>query len=89
MLPIILRPRFRASTQFGGQTYRVYVLTTTLNGAPLRVFVARLLTDNPSLLDQPAWLLVRLLPAILLVSALAGYFISRRASPLRRPRIRH
>jgi signal transduction histidine kinase len=67
------------STAFDGQTYRVYVLTTSLNGVPLRVFVARVLTDNPSLLDRPYSILIRFIPAMLLVSALAGYFISRRA----------
>jgi heavy metal sensor kinase len=70
---------FRKSTMFDGRRYRIYVLTTSLHGVPLRVFVARILTDNPDLLDQPAWILIRFMPAILLVSALAGYFISRRA----------
>jgi signal transduction histidine kinase len=42
-------------------------------------FVARVLMDNPGLLDQPVWILIRFIPAMLLVSALAGYFISRRA----------
>ncbi len=67
------------STEFNGQTYRVYMLTASLNGTPLRVFTARVLTDNPGLLDEPATILIRFLPAMLLVSALAGYFISRRA----------
>jgi signal transduction histidine kinase len=35
--------------------------------------------DNPGLLDQPVWILIRFLPPMLVVSALAGYFISRRA----------
>ena len=70
---------FSISTKFNGDLYRVYVLTTPLNGVLVRVFVARVLMDNPSLLDQPFWILIRSLPPMLLVSALAGYFISRRA----------
>jgi heavy metal sensor kinase len=70
---------FSISTEFNGDLYRVYVLTTPLNGLLLRVFVARVLMDNPGLLDQPIWILIRSLPPMLLVSALAGYFISRRA----------
>lgn len=73
------RNELRMSTTFNGQTYRVYVLTTLLNGTPLHVFVARVLMDNPKLLDEPFWVLIRFIPAMLLVSALAGYFISRRA----------
>lgn len=70
---------FSISTKFNGEVYRVYVLTTPLNGVLVRVFVARVLMDNPGLLDQPVWILIRSLPPMLLVSALAGYFISRRA----------
>ena len=73
------REELRKSMNYDGQTYRVYVLTTSLNGVPLRVFAARILMDNPGLLDQPALILIRFIPAMLLVSALAGYFISRRA----------
>jgi Signal transduction histidine kinase len=77
--------RFRMSTSFGGQVYRVFVLTTSASGKRIRIYVARKLTDNPSLLDQPVWLLIRFMPPMLLVSALAGYFISRRAlSPVAR-----
>lgn len=72
-------PELRESSTYNGQTYRVYALTASLNGVPLRVFVARVLMDNPSLLDQPALILIRFIPGMLLVSALAGYFISRRA----------
>lgn len=73
------RNELRMSTTYNGQTYRVYVLTASLNGKPLRLFVARVLMDNPGLLDQPALILIRFIPGMLLVSALAGYFISRRA----------
>lgn len=69
----------RMSTTFNGQTYRVYVLATSLDGTPLHIFVGRVLMDNPGLLDEPIWILIRFIPAMLLVSALAGYFISRRA----------
>jgi heavy metal sensor kinase len=67
------------STTFKGQTYRVFVLTKSVHGVPLRMFAARVLTDNPSLLDRPVTILIRFIPAMLLVAALAGYFISRRA----------
>ena len=70
---------FSISTRYNEDLYRVYVLTTPLNGVLVRVFVARVLMDNPTLLDQPVWILMRSLPPMLLVSALAGYFISRRA----------
>lgn len=73
------KDELRESMTFDGQRYRVYVLTTSLHGVPLRVFAARILTDNPEILDQPAWILIRFIPTMLLVSALAGYFISRRA----------
>ena len=66
-------------TWFGGQPYRVFVRSETLNNAPVRIFVAGSLTDNRSLLGRLAEILERSIPVMLLVSALAGYFISRRA----------
>jgi heavy metal sensor kinase len=66
-------------TWFGGQPYRVFVRSGTLNNAPVRIFVAGSLTDNRSLLGRLAEILERSIPVMLLVSALAGYFISRRA----------
>lgn len=70
---------FLRQTTFNGRLYRVYVRATSVNGTPVRVFVARTLTDDPSLLDRPPLILIRSIPVMLLVSGLAGYFISRRA----------
>lgn len=70
---------FSMSTKFNGDLYRIYVLTVPWNDTGIRVFVARVLMDNPDLLDQPFSILIRSLPPMLLVSAMAGYFISRRA----------
>ena len=64
---------------FGDEIYHVDIRESTLNGTPIRVFVARRLTDNPSLLNRPIWILIRFVPVMLLASALAGYFVSRRA----------
>jgi heavy metal sensor kinase len=66
-------------TSFAGQPYRVFVRSATLNKAPVRIFVAGSLTDNRSLLGRLAEILKRSIPVMLLISALAGYIISRRA----------
>ena len=69
----------RSDAWIGDHLYRVYVRSATLKGAPVRICVAGSLTDNRSLLARLAEILERSIPAILLISALAGYFISRRA----------
>ena len=66
-------------TSFSGQPYRVFVRSATLNNAPVHIFVAGSLADNRGLLGRLAEILERSIPIMLLISALAGYFISRRA----------
>jgi heavy metal sensor kinase len=70
---------YRSDAWIGEHPYRVFVRSATLKGAPVRICVAGSLMDNRSLLARLAEILERSIPAILLVSALAGYFISRRA----------
>ena len=70
---------FRSDTWFKGRPYHVLVRSSKLNGDPVRIFVAGQLTDDRNLQGGLAVILERCIPAMLLVSALAGYFISRRA----------
>lgn len=73
------KDEYRCDVWFKGQPNRVYVRQAILNGKPVRIFVAGQLTDNHALLNRLKEILERLTPVVLLVSALAGYFISRRA----------
>ena len=70
---------YHSDVWFEGQPYRVFARSATLNGASVRVFVAGQLTDNRQLLSRLLEILERSTPVLLLASALAGYFISRRA----------
>lgn len=70
---------YRSDTWFNGQPYRVFVRSASLNRAPVRIFVAGQLADDRNLQGRLAEILERSIPVMLLVSALAGYFISRRA----------
>lgn len=70
---------FRADAWFEGQPYHVFVRLAKLNGVPVRIFVAGQLTDDRNLQGRLKEILKRSIPALLLASALAGYFISRRA----------
>lgn len=70
---------FRSDAWFKGQPYHVLVHSAHLNGKPALIFVAGQLTDDRNLLGRLAEILKRCIPGMLLVSALAGYFISRRA----------
>ncbi len=70
---------YRSDVWFEGQPYRVLVSPARVNGTPVRVFVAGQLTDNRQLLNRLSEILERSTPVLLLASALAGYFISRRA----------
>lgn len=70
---------FRFDASFKGQPYHVLVRSATLNGVPVRIFVAGQLTDDRNLQGRLAETLARSTPVMLLISALAGYFISRRA----------
>lgn len=73
------KTEYRCNTWFDGRPFRVFVRAATLHGAPVRVFAAAQLSDNEGLLDRLTEILERSIPVMLLVSALAGYFISRRA----------
>lgn len=70
---------YRSDAWIGEHPYRVFVRSATLNGTSVRICVAGSLMDNQGLLARLAEILKRSIPVMLLVSALAGYFISRRA----------
>lgn len=70
---------YRCDRWYNGQPYRVFVRSTVLYGQPVRIFVAGQLSDNRALLGRLAGTLWRSIPPMILLSALAGYFISRRA----------
>jgi signal transduction histidine kinase len=70
---------FRSDAWFNGHPYHVFVRSDMLNGVPVRIFVAGQLTDDRNLQGRFAETLERCIPVMLLVSALAGYFVSRRA----------
>jgi heavy metal sensor kinase len=73
------KTEYRCDTWFDGRPFRVFVRAATLHGAPVRVFAAAQLSDNDHLLDRLTEILERSIPVMLLISALAGYLISRRA----------
>ncbi|HWB33471.1 MAG TPA: ATP-binding protein [Acidobacteriaceae bacterium] len=73
------KSEFLRQTTYNRQLYHVSGRITSVDGTPVYIFVARRLTDNPSVLDRPASILIRSILVMLLVSALAGYFVSRRA----------
>jgi heavy metal sensor kinase len=64
---------------FEGQPYLVLARSVVVNGKALRVFVGGQLSDNESLLSRFSDALLATIPALLLLSALGGYFLSRRA----------
>jgi heavy metal sensor kinase len=70
---------YRGDVWFNHQPYRVFVRLATLHGAPVHIFVGGSLSDNRGLLERLAEILERSIPIMLLLSALAGYFLSRRA----------
>jgi heavy metal sensor kinase len=70
---------YRSDVWIGDHPYRVFVRSASFSNAPIRIFVAGSLSDNQGLLDRTAEILERSIPPMLLISALAGYFISRRA----------
>lgn len=70
---------YRTDLWVGERPYRVLARSGDFCGAPIQIFVAGSLSDNLGLLGRLAEILERSIPPMLLVSALAGYFISRRA----------
>ncbi|HEX4165837.1 MAG TPA: ATP-binding protein, partial [Bryobacteraceae bacterium] len=68
-----------AIIEIGGQDFRVFERTVCIGGRKLRIFVAGQLEDNRHLLSRFTDGLLWTIPALLLLSMLAGYFVSRRA----------
>lgn len=63
--------------------FRVLVLPISVDGRKLRIFVAGQLDDNQRLLARLSTGVLWTVPALLVISTLAGYFVSRRAlSPI-------
>jgi heavy metal sensor kinase len=68
-----------ATIEIDGQDFRVFARTVWIGGRKLRIFVAGQLQDNRLLLSRFADGLLWTIPALLVLSMLAGYFVSRRA----------
>jgi two-component system, OmpR family, heavy metal sensor histidine kinase CusS len=64
---------------YAGHPYRALVRNVEVNSQPLTVVVGGQLEDNRNLLSRFATGLKTATPVLLLVSALCGYFLSRRA----------
>jgi two-component system heavy metal sensor histidine kinase CusS len=64
--------------KFGRSHYRTYSTTAQVKGAPFQVLVATPLRETRSILRQLHILLLSTAPVVLLISALGGYWISRR-----------
>ena len=65
--------------QYQGQPYLVLMERAFVNGDQLRVFVGGQLSDNEQLLGRFLSGLLATIPALLILSAFGGYFLSRRA----------
>ena len=70
--------RFRYATS-GGQPYLVLVRRSQIGGQPLYLCFAASLVNNRALLHRFTYGLLAAAPVLLLLSALSGYFISRKA----------
>jgi heavy metal sensor kinase len=77
--PFTSQKEYVEDLSYRRQPYRAFVREVIFNGAPVRIFVGGQLSDNHNLLARLAESLERSIPIMLVVSALAGYFISRRA----------
>jgi heavy metal sensor kinase len=64
---------------FGGKLYRVLSQPVSLRSGTLQIFVAGQLEDNRQLLNRFTVGLLSATPVLILVSALCGYFLGRRA----------
>lgn len=73
------KTEYRRDFLFKGQPFRALVRTVIFKGSPVRIFVGGQLSDNHNLVANVTEILERSIPVMLIVSALAGYFISRRA----------
>jgi len=65
--------------RYAGRLYRVLVRNVQVNSQPLTILVAGQLEDNRQLLSRFPRALAAATPVLLVVSALCGYFVSRRA----------
>lgn len=63
----------------GHAHYRTYASAVTVKGAPFQILVATPLRETKSILRQLQILLLSAAPVVLLIAALGGYWISRRA----------
>jgi len=70
---------YHGNIELRGRYFRVFVRPAKLFGEPVRVFVAGQLEDNRQQVQHFTEGLLRSLPVLVLVSGLAGYFVSRRA----------
>ena len=68
-----------SNVQTGGRHYRVLSRAVSLHGRPAYVVVGGQLEDNLQMLNRFSGALLMTTPALLLLSALCGYLISRRA----------
>jgi len=78
------RGRAEGSNGFGVQKaasgrYRTFTMTATVAGVTYRIFVAAPLAGTQATLRRTRELLLWVTPAILLIAAFGGYWISRRA----------
>ena len=64
---------------YGGRPFRVLIRNKTVNGQSAIVMVAGQLEDNQNLLERFSTGLLAATPPLLLLSALCGYLLSRRA----------
>jgi len=81
---VVSAARSKAGYGFGVQKassgrYRTYTTVVTVRGAPYHIFVAAPLESTQATLRRTRELLLWVTPAVLLVAALGGYWISRRA----------
>lgn len=74
--------RYRDSVYYG-RHFRVFVEPFEVGGQRYFIFVAGQLEDNRGLLARFSTGLITSIPGVLSISALAGYFVSRRAAPHR------
>jgi heavy metal sensor kinase len=65
--------------RFESRHYRALSRTVKIGGQPMRLFIAGQLEDNRTALTRFTEGLLWTAPVVLLLSALAGYFVSRRA----------
>ena len=72
-------PSIFGNQKTGPEHYRTYASSILVKGEPFRILVATPLRETKSILRQLQILLLSAAPAVLLIAALGGYWISRRA----------